>query len=175
MSISFQPLDGKYNTELDRQKPKAPSVQFSHSVGADSSWPRGLQHARLACPSPTPRAYSNSCPSRQWCHTTILSSVIPFPSRLQSFPASGSLQMSQLFISGGKSIGVSASASVLPINFQNWFPLGVTGLTSLQSKGILKSLLQHHSSKVSILQCSAFFIVQLSHPYMITGKNHSLD
>ena len=175
MSISFQPLDGKYNTELDRQKPKAPSVQFSHSVGADSLRPRGLQHARLACPSPTPRAYSNSCPSRQWCHTTISSSVIPFPSRLQSFPASGSLQMSQLFISGGKSIGVSVSASVLPINCQDWFPLGVTGLTSLQSNGILKSLLQHHSSKASILQCSAFFIVQLSHPYMITGKNHSLD
>ena len=100
------------------------SVQFSsiHSVVSDSLWPHGLQHTRLPCPSPTPGAYSNSCPLSRWCHPTILSSVVPFPSCLQSFPASGSLPMSQFFTSGGQSIGVSASASVLPMNIQNWFP-----------------------------------------------------
>ena len=97
-------------------------------------WPHGLQHARLPCPSPTPRVYSNSCPLSQWCHPTSLSSVIPFSSHLQSFPASGSFQMSQLFISGGRSIGVSASTSVLPMNIQDWFPLGWTGWISLESQ-----------------------------------------
>ena len=96
----------------------------------------GLQHLRPPCPSPTPRAYSNLCPSSQWCHPTIWSSVIPFSSCLQSFPASGSFQMSQFFASGSQSIGVSASASVLPMNIQGWFPLGLTGLISLQSKGL---------------------------------------
>ena len=90
----------------------------------------GLQHTRPPCPSPTPRACPNSCPLSQWCHPTISSSVIPFSSCLQSFPASGSFQMSQFFISGGQSIGVSASASVLPVNIQDWFPLGWTGLIS---------------------------------------------
>ena len=103
----------------------------------------------------------------------ISSSVIPFSSLLQSFPASGAFQMSQLFATGGQSIGVSASTSVLPMNIQDWFPLGWTGWISLQSK-TLKSLLQHHSSKASIFRCSAFFIVQLSHPYMITGKTIGL-
>ena len=107
----------------------------------------------------------NSCPSSQWCHPTVSSSVIPFSSCPQSFPASGSFQMSQ-FSSGGQSIGVSASTSVLPVNTQEWFPLGWTDWISLQSKGILKSLLQHNTSKASILQCSAFFRVQLSHPYV---------
>ena len=115
------------------------------------------------CPSPTPRACSNSCPLSWWCHPTISSSVIPFSSRLQSFPASGNFPMSQFFTSGGQSIGVSDSASVLPINIQDLFSLGWTDWISLQSKG-LKSLLQHHSSKASILRCSAFFTVQLSHP-----------
>ena len=110
------------------------SVQFSHSVVSNSLRPHGLQHARLRCPSPTPGAYSNSCPSSQWCHPTISSSVIRFFSCLQSFPASGSFQMSQFFTSGGQSIGVSASASVLPVNIQDWFPLGLTGWISLQSK-----------------------------------------
>ena len=96
--------------------------------------PHGLQHARPPDPSPTARVYSNSCPLRWWCHPTISSSVIPFSSRLQSFPASGSFQMSQFFILGGKSIGVSASASVLPMNIQDWFPLGWTGWVSLLSK-----------------------------------------
>ena len=143
---------------------------------SNSLWPHGLQHARSPCPSPIPRVCSNSCPLNQWCHPAISSSssVIPFASHLQSFPASGCFQMSQLFISSGQSIGVSASTSVLPINIQDWFPLGLIGWISLQSKG-LSSLLQHHSSKASILLCSAFFIVQLSHPYMTTGKIHSFD
>ena len=116
-------------------------------------------------------ACSNWCPSSQWCHPTISSSVIPFSSRLQSLPGSGSFLMSQFFLSGGQSIGVSASISVLLMNIQDRFPLGWTGWISLQSKRwTLKSLFQHHCSKVSILRHSAFFIVQLSHPYMTTGK-----
>ena len=111
-------------------------VQFSCSVVSDSLWPRGLQHARLPCPSSTPRACSNSCLSSQWCRPTISSSVIPFSSCRQSFPASGYFPVSQFFTSGGPSIGASASASVLPVNIQDWFPLGLTGLISLQSKGL---------------------------------------
>ena len=145
------------------------SVQFSHSVMSDSLWSHGLQHARPSCSSPTPRDYANSCPLSLWCHPTISSSVVLFSSCLQSFPASGSFQMIQLFASEGQSIGLSASTSVLPMNIQDWFPLGWTGwISSVQ--GIFKSLLQHHSSKASILRCSAFFIVQLSHPDMTTGK-----
>ena len=130
--------------------------------------------ARLPCPSPTPGAHSNSCPSSQWCHPTISSSVVPFSSHLQSFPASGSFPMNQFFASGGQRIGVSASASVLPMNIQDWFPLGLTAQGLLASQGTLKSLLQHHSSKASIFQHSAFFIVQLTsiHDYC---KNHSFD
>ena len=112
------------------------SVQFSCSVVSDSLKSHGLQHDRLPCPSPTPRACSNSCPSSWWCHSTISSSAIPFSSRLQSFPASGSFQMRQFFTSGGRTIEVSASASVLPMNIQDWFPLGLTGWISLQSKGL---------------------------------------
>ena len=123
----------------------------------------GLQHARLPCPSPSPGACSNSSPSSPWCHPTISSPVVPFSSCLQSFPASGSFPMSQFFSPGGQSIGVSASASVLPMNTQDWFPLGWTGWISLQSKGL--SRVQHHSSKASILQRSAFFMIQLSHPH----------
>ena len=110
------------------------SVQFSHSVMSNSLWPHGLQHARLPCSSPTPGACSNSCPFSRRCHPTISSSVVPFSSCLQSFLASGSFPMSQSFASGGQSIGASASASVLPMNIQDWFPLGLTGLISLQSK-----------------------------------------
>ena len=112
------------------------TVQFSCSVMSDSLWPHGLQHTRLPCPSPTSRAYSNSCPLGQWCQPTISSSVIPFSSHLQSFPASESFPMRQFFLSGGQSIGVSASASVLPMIIQDWFPLGWTGWISLQSKGL---------------------------------------
>ena len=112
------------------------SVQFSCSVMSDSLWPHGLQHTRPPCPSPTPGVYWNSYPLSQWCHPTISSSVVPFSSCLQSFPASGSFQMSQFFTSCGQSIGVSASASVLPMNTQDWSPLGWTGWISLQSKGL---------------------------------------
>ena len=111
------------------------SAQFSHSVVSDSLQPCGLQHARPPCPSPTLRAYSNSCPLSRWCHPTISSSVVPF-SCLQFFPASGSFPMSWLFTSGGQSIGASVSASVLPMNIQGWFPLGLTGWISLLSKGL---------------------------------------
>ena len=112
------------------------SVQFSLSVVSDSLWPHGLQHARPPCSSPTPVACSNSCPSSQWCHPTISSSVIPFSSCRQSFPASRPFPMSQFFSSGGQGTGVSASASVLPMNVQDWSPLGWTGWISLQSKGL---------------------------------------
>ena len=112
------------------------SVQFSLSVVSNSLWPQGLQHVRLPCPSLTPGAYSNSCPKSRWCHPIISSSVIPFSSCLQSFTASGSFRMSQFFASGGQSIGISASASVLPMNIQDWFPLGWTSWISLQSKGL---------------------------------------
>ena len=111
------------------------SVQFSRSVVSTSLQPHGLEHARPPCPSPTPRAYSISCPLSRWCHTTVSSSVIPFSSCLQSFPASGSF-LSQFFASGGQSIGASASTSVLLRNIQDWFPLGWTGWSSLQSKGL---------------------------------------
>ena len=131
---------------------------FSCSVVSDSLWPYGLQHARLPCPSPSPRACSNSCPLSQWCYPIISSSVVPFSSCFESFPASGSFQMSQLFSSGGQSIGVSASTSVLPVNIQDWFSLGLTGLIFLQSKG-LSRVFQYHGSKGSILQRSAFFMV----------------
>ena len=111
-------------------------VQFSHSVMSTYLWPQGLQHARLPCPSPSPRVCSNSCSLSQWCHPTISSFVAPFCSCLQSFPASGSFLISQFFPSGGQSTRVSALASVLPMNIQDWSPLGWTGLTSLQSKGL---------------------------------------
>ena len=149
-------------------------VQFSCSVVSDTLWPHGLQHTRPPCPSSAPGVYPNSCPLSQWCHPTISSSVVPFSSCLQSFPASGSFQMSQLFTSGGQSTGVSASASVLSMNIKGWFPLELAGWISLQSKETLKSLLQHHSSKAPILWRSAFFMVQLSHTYMTTGKTITL-
>ena len=137
---------------------------------SDSLQPHGLQHASLPCSSPTPRACSNSCPLSHWCHPTSSSSAVPFFSCPQSFPASGSFPKSQCFTSGGQSIGVSASASVLLMNIQDWFPLGWTGWISLHSKGLLRV----HSSKASILWSSAFFIVQLSYPYMTTGKTIAL-
>ena len=108
--------------------------QFSHSVMSDSLQPCGLQHARFLCPSPTPGPGSNSCPLSWWCHPTILSSITPFSSPLQSFLASGSFPMSQFFASGSQSIGASASAAVLPMNIQDWFPLGLTGLISCCSR-----------------------------------------
>ena len=143
------------------------SVQFSHSVVSDSLRPYESQHARPPCPSPTPGVYPNPCPSSRWCHPAISSSVVPFSSCPQSLPASGSFPVSQLFAWGGQSIGVSASTSVLPMNTQDWLDL-------LAVQGTLKSLLRHHSSKASILRCSAFFTIQLSYPYMTTGKTIDL-
>ena len=130
---------------------------------------------RPPCPSPTPGVYSNSCPLSWWCHLTISSSIIPF-SRLQSFPTSRSFQMSQLFSSGGQSIGVSASASVNQYSneYSGLISFRMDWLDLLAVQGTLKSLLQHHSSEASILRRSAFFIVQLSHPYMTTGKTIAL-
>ena len=148
------------------------SVQFSCSVVSDSLWPHRLQHARLPCPSPTPGTCSNSYPLSQWCYPTISSPVVPFSSCLQSFPESGSFPMSQFFASDGQSIGVSVS--VIPMNIQDWFPFRIHWFDLLLVQGTLKSLLPHHSSKASILQCSAFFILQLSHPYMTTGKTIAL-
>ena len=118
----------------EQDKSSISSVPFKSSVMSDSSQPHGLQHSRLPCPSPTARACSNSRPSSQWCHPTISSSVVPFSSRLQSFPASGSFPLSQFFASSGQRIGTSAS--VLLMNIQDWFPLGWTGWISLQSKGL---------------------------------------
>ena len=137
--------------------------------------PHGLQHARPPCLSPTPGAYSNSCPSHRSCHPTISSSVIPFSSHLQSFPASGSFPMSWFFTSGGQSIW-SFSFSISPSSeYSGLISFWMDWLDLFAVQGNLKSLLQHHSSKASILQRSAFFIVQLSHPYMTTGKNLSFD
>ena len=141
----------------------------------DSLQPHELQHARPSCPSPTPGVHPNPCPSSWWCHPTISPSVIPFSSCLQSFPTSGSFQMSQLLASAPciRSLH-SASASVLPMNIQDWFPVRTDWLDLLAVQGTLKSLLQHHTSKASILRPSAFFIVQLSHPYMTIGKTIAL-
>ena len=139
---------------------------------SDSLQPHGLQHATLPCRSPNPGACSKSCPLSQWCHPTISSSVVPFFSHVQSFPVSGSFLVSQFFVSSGQSIGASTTASVLPVDILGWFPLGLTDLTSLQSKGL--SRVFSDSSKASVLQCSAFFIVQLSHLYMTTGDTIAL-
>ena len=133
-----------------------PSVQFSCSAVSDSLWPHGLQHARSPCPSPTPRACSNSCLSSWWCHPNILSSVVPFSSCLQSFPAAASFPMNLFFALGGQSAGVSVSASVLPMNIQDWYSLGLTGLISLQSKGFARVFSN------TTVQKYQFFSVQLS-------------
>ena len=147
------------------------TAQFSsvQSVVSDSLWPHGLQHTKLPCPSPTPGAYSNSSPLHWWCHPTISSSVVPFSSRLQSFPASGSFQMSRFFTSGGQSIW--ASASVPSMNSQELTSFRIDCFDLLAVQGTLKSLLQHHSSKASILQLSAFFIVfTASTTYIYSNK-----
>ena len=133
------------------------SVHFSHSVVPNSLWPHGLQHTRLPCPSPNPRVYSNSCPSSRWCHPTISSSAIPFSSHLRSFPASGSFPMSQFFTSGGQRIGVSASASVLPVNIHYWFPLGWNCWISLQSKGLSRIFSNNTVQKHIVPQYFFFF------------------
>ena len=140
---------------------------------SDPLRPHELQHARPPCPSPTPGVHSDSCPSSQWCHPAISSSVVPFSSCPQSLPAWDTFPMSQLFTWGGQSIGVSALASFLAKNTQDWSPSEWTGWI-LAVQGTLRSLLQHHSWKASILWLSAFFTVQLSHPYMTTGKTIAL-
>ena len=144
--------------------------EFGHSVVSNSLRLHGLQHVRLPCPSSAPAAYSNSCPSSRWCHPTISSSVIPFSSCLQSFPASESFQMSQLFHIRWPKYW-SFSFSISPSNeYSGLISFRMDCLDLLAVQGILKSLLQQHSSKASILWHLAFFIVQLSHPYMTTGK-----
>ena len=132
-------------------------------------WPHGLQHTRSPCLLPTPGVFSNSCPLSWWFHPTILSFVVPFSSCLKSFPASGAFQVSHVFASGDQSIVVSASASVLPMNIQDWFALGLTSVISLQSKG-LSRVFSNTTIQNQFFWHSAFFIVQLSHPYMVTGK-----
>ena len=144
-------------TKFTRNQPMLfSSVQFSCSVVSDSLRPRELQHSRSPCPSPTPGVYPDSCPLSRWCYLTISCSVIPFFSHSQSFPASGSFQMSQIFASGGQSIGVSPSTSVLPMNTQDWSPIGWTGWTSLQSKGLSRVFSN------TTVQKHRFFSAQLS-------------
>ena len=137
---------------------------------SDCVWPQGLQHVRLPCHSPSPEICSNSYPLSQWCHPTILSSVVPFSSCLQSFSASGTILMSWLFASGGQSTGVSASASVLLMNIQSWFLLGWTGLISLQSKGLSRVFINTTVQKHQFLGTQPSLWSQLSYPYMINGK-----
>ena len=149
------------------------SVQFSRSVVSNSLQPHEPQHARPPCPSPTPGVFSNSCPLSRWCHPAISSSVIPFSSCPQSLPESGSFPMSQLFASGGQSTGVSASASVLPMNTQDWSPSGWTGWISLYSKGLSRFFSNTTVQKHQFFS-TQLFTVQLSHPYMTTGKTIAL-
>ena len=148
-------------------------IQFSHSVVSDSLQPHEPLHARPPCLSPTPRIHPNPCPSSRWCHPTISSSVVPFSSCPQSFPASGSFQMSQLFTSGGRSIGVSASTSVLTTNTQDW-SLGWTGWISLQSKGLSESSPTPQFKSINSLALSFLYSPTLTsiHDHW---KNHSLD
>ena len=141
---------------LSHQRSPIISVKFSCSVMSNSLRPHGLQHASPPCPSPTPRVHPDPCPLSQWCHPTISSSIVPFSSCPQSLPASGSFQMSQLFASGGQSIGISASASVLPMNTQDWSPLGWTSWISLQSKGLSRVFSN------ATVQKHQFFSAQLS-------------
>ena len=158
----------------DEVQLKISSVQCSHSVVSNSLWPHELQHARPPCPSPTPGVYSNSRPSSRWCHPTISSSVVPFSSWPQSPPASESFPMSQLFAWDGQSTGVSASASVLPMNIQDWSALGWTGWISLQSKGLSRVF---SNTTVKSINSSALSFL---HSPTLTSihdhrKNHSLD
>ena len=150
------------------------SVQFSRSVVSDSLWPHEPQHARPPCPSPTPGVHPNPCPLSWWCHPTISSSVVPFSSCPQSFPASGSFQMSQLFASVGQSIGVSASTSVLPVDTQDWSPLAWTDWISLQSKGLSRVFSTPQFKSINSLALSFLCSLTLTsiHDHW---KNHSLD
>ena len=146
------------------------TVWFSCSVMSDSLRPHGLQHARLPCPSPTPGACLNSCPLSGCCHPTISSSVIPFSSCLQSFPASGAFPMNPLFASGGQNIGTPVSASVLPKSIQDWFPLGLTGWISLQSKGLSAVF-----SSTTVQRCNSSALCLLYGPALTTVHDHWED
>ena len=150
------------------RSPRQRLIQFSssHSVVSDSLQPHGLQHARPLCPLPTPGIHPNPCPLSQWCHPTISSSIVPFSFCPQFFPASGSFQVSQNFASGGQRIGVSASTLVLPMNTQDWSPLGWTGWISLQSKGISRVFSN------TIVQKHQFFSAQLSSPTLKSRHDH---
>ena len=159
---------------LRRLISKNGSVQFSHSVQSDSLWTHGLQHSRVPSPSPTPGAYTNSCPLSQWCHPAISYSIIPFSSCPQSLSASGSVPMSQIFTWGGQSIGVSASTSVLPMNTQDWSPLGRTDWIPLQSKGLSRVFSNTTFNSISSSVLSFLYSPALTsiHDYW---KNHSFD
>ena len=150
-------------------------VQFSHSVMSDSLWPHEPQHTRPPCPSPTPGVHPNPCPLSQWCHPTVSSSVVPFSSCPQSFPASGSFQMSQLSTSGGQSLGVPALTSVLPMNTQDWSPLGWTDRISLHSKGLSRVF----SPTPQLKSINSWVLSFLYSPTLTSipdhWKNHSLD
>ena len=155
-------------------KPKQKLLLFSFSVVSNSLWPHGLQHTSPPCPSTTPRVYKNSCPLSWWCHPTISASVIPFSSHPQSFPASWSFPMSQFFCIRWPKYW-SFSFNISPTNeHPGLISFRMNWLDLLALQGTLKSLLQHHSLKALILQCSVFFMVQLSHPYMTTGKTIAL-
>ena len=145
-------------------------TQFSCSVVPDSLRPHEPQYARPPCPSPTPRVYPNPCPLCQWCHPAISSSVIPFSFWPQSFPASGSFQMSQLFASGGQSTGVSASTSVLPMNTQDWSPLGWTGWISLQSKGLSRVFSNTTVQKHFLVSADEWMLVLFMNKKKVTGR-----
>ena len=149
-------------------------VSSVYSVLSDSLWPHGLQHARLPCPSPTPGACLNSYPLSRWCHPTISSSVVPFSSCLQFFSASGSFPMSRLFASGSQGIGASASVSVLPMNIQDWFPLGLTGFISLLSKRLSRifSIITVWKHRFFGIQCAYSPSLTSIHNYC---ENHSFD
>jgi len=150
-------------------------MQFSLvAQSCPTLWHHGLKHARLPCPSPTPRACSKSCPSSRWCHPTISSSIVPFSSCLHSFPASGSFPMNQFFTSSGQSIGASASASVLPMNIQDWFPLGWTGLISLQSRGLSRVFSNTTGPKHQFFDAQPS-LWSKSHIHTDYWRNHSFD
>ena len=160
---------GKAKVVVLKGSPCSSLLLFSGNVMSDFLWPHGLQHTTFPCPSLFPGVCSNTCPLSWWCYPTITSFVTPFSSQLQSFPASRSFPKNQLFPLGGQSIGVSPSAPFLPMNIQGWFPLGFSGLIFLLSKGLSRVF-----CNTTILWQSAFFMVQLSHPYMTTGKTIAL-
>ena len=161
--------------QLDGREFEQAPFQFSSvAQSCPTLQPHGLQHTKLPCPSPTPRACSNSWPSSRWCHVTTSSSVVPFYSCLRSFPTSGSFPMSQLFTSGGQSIGASASASILPMNIQDWFPLGQTGLISLQSKALSRVFSNTQFKSINFLALSFLYRPTFTSRYDY-WKNHSFD